>query len=97
MAEIYEVVRAHRKKQELSLRKFTQEINQKLINTNVTYGTVNRWEDEEHPYEPDMRLLFECLATYRDWRAQWALDCLKCMWPDLFESGMVRIILPWAE
>ncbi len=97
MAEIYEVVKTYRTSQKLSLRKFADQINERLVNTEVTYGTVNRWEDAEHPYEPDLRLLFECIATYRDWRATWALDCLKSMWPDLFNSGIVHVNLPKAE
>ena len=97
MTEIYEVTRAYRKKEKLSLRGFADEINADLVNTNVTYGTVSRWEQEVNYYEPDMRLLFECLATYSDWRADWARDCLKSMWPDLFMSGVVRVELPVVE
>ncbi len=97
MTETYEIVKAYRVRRKLSLRKFADQINERLVNTDVTYGTINRWEDEEHPYEPDMRLLFECIATYRDWRAEWALDCMKSMWPDLFTSGVIRVDLPKAE
>lgn len=94
MEEIYEVTKRYRAAQGLSLRNFADEINKHLTNTGVTYGTVNRWEDESHPYEPDMRLLFECIATYSDWRAQWASDCLQAMFPDLFQSGTIRVELP---
>lgn len=97
MAEIYQIVKAYRSQQNLSLRKFADKINQDLINADVTYGTVNRWEDAKHPYEPDMRLLFECLSIYKDWRAKWALDCLQSMWPELFNSGIVHVNLPKAE
>lgn len=97
MAETYEIVKIYRTGQRLSLRDFADRINEKLINTGVTYGTVNRWEDEKRPYEPDMRLLFECLATYKDWRANWASECLAAMYPDLFQSGIVRVKLPVAE
>lgn len=97
MAEIYEVTKGYRTEKKLSLRDFADEINKKLINTSVTYATVSRWEQEKDFYEPDMRLLFECLATYRDWRAEWANECLKAMWPDLFLTGVVHIELPIAE
>jgi len=97
MAEIFEVVKAYRKTQKLSLREFASEINKQLMNTSVTYATVSRWEDKDHPNEPDLRLLFECLATYRDWKAVWAKDCLQSMFPDLFQSGVIRIDLPKAE
>ena len=97
MTEIHEVVKAYREKQGLSLRKFADEINQQLVNTDVTYGTVNRWEDAEKPNKQDIRLLFECIATYQDWRAEWARDCMQSMFPDLFTSGIVRVQLPKAE
>lgn len=97
MAEIYEVTKTYRKGKKLTLRQFADEINEKLVNTSVTYATVNRWEMDDHYYEPDMRLLFECLATYADWRRAWAVDCLKAMFPDLFLTGVVRIELPVAE
>ena len=97
MNEIYEITKTYRAAQRLSLRDFAEEINKSLVNTNVTYGTVSRWEKEENYYEPDMRLLFECIATYKDWRAEWARDCLKSMWHDLFLSGVVRVELPKAE
>lgn len=97
MAETFEIVKAYRAAQKLSLRDFADEINKQLVNTGVTYGTVNRWEDKEQPYEPDMRLLFECIATYHDWRAEWATECLQAMWPDLFMSGIIRVKLPIAE
>ena len=97
MNEIYQVTKAHRTAQQLSLRGFAQEINKSLVNTNVSYGTVSRWEQEENYSEPDMYMLFECLATYSDWRAEWARDCLKSMWHDLFLSGVVRVELPKAD
>ena len=97
MTEIYQVVKHYRKVRNLSLRAFADAINMKLTNTSVTHQTVSLWEREQNYYEPDMRLLFECLATYSDWRAEWARDCLRSMWHDLFLSGVVRVELPKAE
>jgi len=97
MSEVFQVTKSYRIAQRLSLRDFAEEINKNLVNTNVTYATVNRWEQDDHYYEPDMRLLFECIATYQDWRAEWARDCLNSMWHDLFLSGIVRVQLPKAE
>ena len=94
MAEINKICKAYRAAQGLSLRKFAEVINEDLVNSDVSFGTVNRWEDEEKPYEPDMRLLFECIATYRDWRADWAVDCVKAMWPDLAANMIVVFNLP---
>ena len=97
MLQIHEVIKSWREKQGLSQRAFAKEINKKLINTGVSHVTVSKWEKEERYEEPKERLLFECMATYRDWRAEWARDCLVSMFPDLFISGIVRIELPKAE
>lgn len=94
--QISQITLRHRNAQGLSLRGFADAINKKLINTNVSFSTVSRWEDEQSLYEPDMQLLFECIATYSDWRAQWAVDCIKAMWPDLTDSGKVNFRLPQA-
>lgn len=97
MAETYEVTRNYRNIHNLTVRDFAKAINKHLVNTNVSFATVSRWEQERNYYEPDLRLLFECFATYRDWRAEWARDCLQSMFPDLFVSGIVRVDLPKAE
>ena len=94
--QIPQITNRHRTAQSLSLRAFADALNQKLINTNVSFSTVSRWEDEQSHYEPDMQLLFECMATYSDWRATWAVDCLKAMWPDLVQSGVLNLKLPIA-
>lgn len=92
-----QVIKEYREVQGLSLRRFAAAINEKLINTEVTYSTVYRWEDMQAPFEPDMRLLFECISTYSDWRRAWAIACLSSMFPDLVGSGIVVFNLPKAE
>ena len=96
MLETPNITKTYRQKKQLSLRGFANEINKELVNTGVSHTLVASWEREKKYYEPDMRLLFECIATYSDWRAEWARDCLKSMWPDLFMSGIVRVKLPKA-
>jgi transcriptional regulator with XRE-family HTH domain len=82
-----DVVIRHRTQHDRSLRQFAQELNAGLINTGVTFATVRNWEQGEYP--PRMDLLFECIATYDDWRAQFAADCLQAMYPDLVGSKIV--------
>jgi transcriptional regulator with XRE-family HTH domain len=93
-----QITKKTREQQELTLRAFADAINAKLVNTSVTHSTVSRWEDEVTYYEPDLSLLFECVATYRyDWRAQWAVNCIHAMYPDLVESGVISFSLPNGE
>ena len=94
--ETSEITQRYRIQQNLSYRLFAQAINQRLINTDVSYSKVHRWENKN--YEPELELLFECIATYRDdWRAQWAVENIRAMYPDLVDSGMVTFHLPTAQ
>lgn len=93
--ETSEITERYRLEQNLSYRGFAQAINQRLINTDVSYSKVHRWETKN--YEPELELLFEVIATYRgDWRAQWAVETIHAMFPDLVESGILTFRLPTA-
>jgi len=94
MAKTNVVVNQYRANRRLSLRKFADALNEKLVNTDVSHATVARWEDEITFTEPDVRFLFECLATYTDWRRAFAIDCLNAMFPDLIQSGVMFILDP---
>jgi len=94
--ETNQITQTYRKTQNLSLRQFAQAINQSLINTDVSHSKVLRWETGK--YEPELDLLFECIATYRsDWRAQWAVESISAMYPDLVQSEIVVFHLPKPE
>lgn len=89
-----EVVKEYRKHQALSVRGFADALNEKLINTNISFTKVSRWENIERAYEPDLNFLFECFVTYTDWRMYFAVDSLKAIMPHVFASGMVTFHLP---
>lgn len=91
--ETSQITQNYRNQMNLSLRGFADAINKSLINTEVSYAKVHRWETGK--YEPELNLLFECIATYRnDWRAQWAVESISAMYPDLVQSGVVVFKLP---
>lgn len=94
--ETNEITQKYRKNKNLSLRGFAGEINKSLINTDVSHSKVRRWE--EGHYEPELDLLFECIATYpKSWIAEWAVDNISAMYPDLIQSGVVVFNLPKAQ
>lgn len=94
--ETSDITQKYRTEQNLSYRQFAQAVNQRLVNTDVSYSKVHRWETKN--YEPELELLFECIATYRDdWRARWAVENIHAMYPDLVESGIVQFRLPTAQ
>jgi transcriptional regulator with XRE-family HTH domain len=89
-----DVVKAYRIQRGLSLRAFAEALNEKLVNTGASYGAVKEWERPEAHWEPSLRLLFELIATYQDWRGAFARDCLAALYPDLV--GRVIEIHPLA-
>jgi len=91
--ETNKIIKFYREKQNLSVRDFSSAFNEKLINTGMSASMVSRLETK--PYEPPLDLLFECIATYRnDWRANLAVDCIRAMYPDLVDSGIITFQLP---
>lgn len=88
------VVKHYRKVHGLSVRAFADALNEKLINTNISYATVSRWENERKQYEPSLNFLFELFVTYTDWRRDFAVAALKAIMPHVFDSGMVTFHLP---
>lgn len=94
--EINQITQKYRKNLNLSLRQFAQAINKSLINTDVSHSKVLRWESGR--YEPELNLLFECIATYpKTWVAQWAVENICAMYPDLVQSGVIVFNLPAAQ
>jgi transcriptional regulator with XRE-family HTH domain len=89
MRKINQVVIECRTVQGLSLRRFADALNTQLVNAEISHATVARWENESSHSEPDVRFLFECLATYQDWRWVFAVDCISAMYPNLVESGTI--------
>lgn len=92
-----EVVKRYRKEKQLTVRTFADCLNEKLINTDISFATVSRWENINKHYEPDLNFLFECFVTYTDWRMYFAVDALKAIMPHVFDSGMVIFHLPKSE
>jgi len=92
--KFHEVVKQYRKDQEKTVRGFADSLNEKLINTGISYATVSRWENVERHYEPDLNFLFELFVTYTDWRMHFAIDSLKAIMPHVFDSGMIIFHLP---
>lgn len=91
------VVKKYRSDRSLSVRAFANALNEKLINTDISFATVSRWENINKQYEPNLNFLFECFVTYIDWRRDFAVDSLKAIMPHVFDSGMVTFHIPKAS
>jgi transcriptional regulator with XRE-family HTH domain len=91
-----DVVRAYREKQGMTVRQFAEALSEKMVNSDLSFGTISRWESPKD-YAADVRFFLECFVTYTDWRMYFAVDCLKAMMPHVFDTGMVNFHLPTAE
>jgi DNA-binding XRE family transcriptional regulator len=65
-----------------------------LVNTGISRQTIHKWESGKG--EPDVNFLLS-IYTYHfwnqaDWRRCWALDCLKVMKPETFDSGIIDLV-----
>lgn len=94
-----EITRKYREAKNLSYQGFADAVNSHLINTGVSDSKVYRWETKQ--YEPPLDTLFECLATYRNtekhWIAEWAVESISSMYPDLVQSGILIFNVNKAE
>ena len=97
--ETSEITLKYRELKNLSYEGFANEINARLINTGVSDSKVYRWETKQ--YEPTLEILFECLATYqgteKHWIAEWAVETICAMYPDLVQSGILSFSLNKQE
>jgi transcriptional regulator with XRE-family HTH domain len=76
------IVKEYRKERGFSLRKFAEALS-KDIPEDISHQTVKNWEDGVH--EPDFSFLVGLALTIRDWRGDFAFDCLAAMKPDIYE------------
>lgn len=78
-----DVTKYYRAQQNISLAKFSDALNEKLIHTSVTRAAVSSWENEV--YGPRAEFLLIVMMVYSDWRMEWAIDCLCAALPEVFE------------
>ncbi len=66
-----------------SLREFAAALNERLTaNSSVTHVSVANWRDGK--FEPATDFLCLLVMRYRDWRFQFALECLAAKHPDVW-------------
>ncbi len=80
---IQKVVSSYRKQSGLSLRNFAQELSAGLKEEDrITYETIRNWE--RGIYNPNFGLLMTLVMTTRDWRSDFAFDCLSAIRPEIY-------------
>lgn len=66
----------------LTLRQFANNLAHQLRDETLSHSAVLRWRDGVS--EPDTDFLCLCLMAYRDWRFDFALECLAAKRPEVW-------------
>lgn len=91
-----EVVKEHRRQQNLSVRGFAEKLTEKMVHTSISGETISKWENDPNR-APDLYFFFDCITTYDDWRRNFAVESLKSIMPHVFNNGIVEFRLPKAQ
>ena len=84
MKPIQLITRKYRSQRDLSLRDFAKKLSEDLVGgEKVSHQTIKNWEDGVH--KPDFSFLVTMALTKRDWRGDFALDCLATIRPQIYE------------
>lgn len=79
------IVSRYRKSQKLSLRKFAAALVENVDGESLSYMTIKNWEDGVNA--PDFSFLMTIAMKCRDWRGDFAFDCLAALKPHLYEPA----------
>lgn len=85
------VTTEYRKAQGLSYRAFAEQVNAGLVNTSVTYATIQNWE--KGMSLPKMEFIWVVLVNHDDWRADWAVDMLCALLPEAFDATLDKRLI----
>jgi hypothetical protein len=86
MMTIAEITRKYMRQFLLTQEKFTEALCEHLVNTNISRSSVSYWLNGK--YEPETDFLLICLAVHKDWRAEWAIECLCAKLPEVFDRNL---------
>lgn len=82
MEQVQDVVIRYMERTGLTLRKFADALALQIREETLSHSAVLRWRDGRS--EPDTDFLCRCLLAYRDWRFDFALDCLAAKRPEIW-------------
>lgn len=79
---IQAIITQYREAKHLSLRAFAAALVENIPGESLTYMAVKNWEDGK--YAPQYSFLITLAIKCRDWRGDFALDCLAALKPSLY-------------
>lgn len=80
--QVQDVVIRYLEKTGLPLRKFADSLAQNIRDETLSHTAVLRWREGRSV--PDTDFLLTCMLIYRDWRHDFALDCLAAKNPEFW-------------
>lgn len=88
MKPIQYIVKKYRQQRGLSLRRFAEALQGDTtlsadLGMEISHQTIKNWEDGNH--KPQFSFLMMLAMTARDWRGDFAFDCLAALRPAVYE------------
>lgn len=83
MKPIQTIVINYRKSRKLSLRAFASALVEKTTGESITHQSIKNWEDGTAT--PNYGFLMMLAMRCRDWRGDFAFDCLAARNPAIYE------------
>ena len=78
---IGEIVKKYRASQQMTLRDFAEALS--IDSQTVSYETIRNWE--EGKYQPRYHFFIALMMCTKDWRRDFAIDCLSFIKPDIYK------------
>ena len=76
------IVKKYRKSQQLTLDQFAEQICEALPGKDISRQAVHYWESGET--QPNYMFLVSMTLAYKDWRLDFALECLRILRPTVW-------------
>lgn len=85
---ISNLVKKYRKQKEKTQEEFAQSLCERLPGVDLTKQAISNWERGSQT--PDYMFLIAVLMTYRDWRHDFAFECLQVLRPAVWADPITE-------
>ncbi len=84
MSQVGPVIRRYQRVRQLSDKQLIQALLEKIPDETISTRSMTYWKVGER--RPSTAFLVQVLMKYKDWRFDFALDCLAIKHPDVYGS-----------
>ena len=79
---ISKVIKKYRNQQSITQEGFANRLCEGIPGVDLTKQAISNWERDAQT--PDYMFMISVLMSYRDWRHDFALECLQVMRPEVW-------------